>query len=216
MSATRLRRVPRPSPPRLCTFGTDARGATTVEFGIVASVLFTILFGLVDFGYAFWQWSSASKALELGVRLAAVSDPVSSDLKTMTGLSANVQDGDPMPYYQRVCSGASQTCSGGTFDQTALNTIVYGRGNSSCPATAQSYAPMCRIFSRIKPENVRIEYVHTGLGYAGRPGGPLPTIVVSLIGLNFDFLILGTFLGLAPIPMSGLTATATAEDLSGR
>jgi hypothetical protein len=179
-------------------------------------VLFTILFGLIDFGYAFWQWSSAAKALELGVRLAAVSDPVSSDLKTMTGLSATVQDGDPMPYYQRVCSGAAKTCTGGTFDQTALNTIVYGRGNSSCPTAAQSYAPMCRIFSRIKPENVRIEYVHTGLGYAGRPGGPLPTIVVSLTGLSYDFLILNGFLGLPPIPMSGLTATATAEDLSGR
>ncbi|HEX8164934.1 MAG TPA: TadE/TadG family type IV pilus assembly protein [Beijerinckiaceae bacterium] len=211
MSATR--RLP---PPRPSAFRSDARGATTVEFGLVASVLFTILFGLADFGYAFWQWSSATKALQLGVRLAAVSDPVSSDLKTMTGLSSTVQDGDPMPYYQRVCSGASRTCSGGTFDQTALNTIVYGRGNASCPAAAQSYAPMCLIFPRIKPENVRVEYVHTGLGYAGRPGGPLPTITVSLTGLNFDFLILNAFLGFPAIPMSGLTATATAEDLSGR
>jgi hypothetical protein len=75
---------------------------------------------------------------------------------------------------------------------------------------------MCLIFPRIKPENVRIEYVHTGLGYAGRPGGPLPTITVGLIGLNFDFIILSGFLGLPPISMSGLTATATAEDLSGR
>ena len=211
MSATR-----RPCRRRPGAFRDDARGATTVEFGIVASVLFTILFGIVDFGYAFWQWSSASKALQLGVRLAAVSDPVSSDLKTMTGLSASVQDGDPMPYYQRVCSGASKTCTGGTFDQTALNTLVYGRGNASCPTTAQSYAPMCRIFPRIKPENVRVEYVHTGLGYAGRPGGPIPTITVSLTGLTFDFIILNGFLGLPSIPMSGLTATATAEDLSGR
>ena len=211
MSATR--RVPRPLLPR---FRADARGATTVEFGLVAGVLLTILFGLVDFGYAFWQWSSATKALQLGVRLAAVSDPVSSDLKTMTGLSSTVQDGDPMPYYQRICSGASQTCTGGTFDQTALNTLVYGRGNTSCPTAAQSYAPMCRIFSRIKPENVRVEYVHTGLGYAGRPGGPIPTITVSLTGLTFDFIILNGFLGLPSIPMSGLTATATAEDLSGR
>jgi Flp pilus assembly pilin Flp len=213
MSATRPRRIPRPPLPR---FGADARGVTTVEFGLVASVLFTLLFGLIDFGYAFWQWSSATKALELGVRLAAVSDPVSSDLKTMTGLSATVQDGDPMPDYQRVCSGASRSCTGGTFDQTALNTIVYGRGNASCPTARQSYAPMCQIFSRIKPENVRVEYVHTGLGYAGRPGGPIPTIVLSLTGLNYDFLILDGFLGFAPIPMSGLTATATAEDLSGR
>ena len=213
MSASR-RPPPRRPPPG--ALRGDARGATTVEFGLVASVLFTLLFGLVDFGYAFWQWSSATKAIQLGVRLAAVSDPVSSDLKTMTGLSATVQDGDPMPSYQRVCSGAAKTCTGGIFDQTALNTIVYGRGNSSCPTTAQAYAPMCLIFPRMKPENVRVEYVHTGLGYAGRPGGPLPTIVISLTGLSYDFLILDKFLGLPAIPMSGLTASATAEDLSGR
>jgi Flp pilus assembly pilin Flp len=216
MSATRRRswRASWRLPPG--AFRADARGATTVEFGLVAGVLFTILFGLADFGYAFWQWSSATKALQLGVRLAAVSDPVSSDLKTMTGLSSTVKDGDPMPDYQRVCSGAAKTCSGGTFDQTALNTIIYGRGNASCPTAPQSFAPMCQIFPRIKPEHLRIEYAHTGLGYAGRPGGPLPTITIGLTGLNFDFIILNGFLGLPSIPMSGLMATATAEDLSGR
>jgi hypothetical protein len=211
MSATRRGRA-HPSG----AFGADARGATTVEFGLVAGVLFTLLFGLADFGYAFWQWSSAAKAIELGARLAAVSDPVSSDLKTHTGLSSSVQDGDAMPFYQRICSGAARTCDGGTFDQTALNTIVYGRGNASCPTGPQAFAPMCQLFPRVKPENVRIEYVHTGLGYAGRPGGPLPTIRVSLTGLSYDFIILNGFMGLPPIPMSGLSATATAEDLSGR
>jgi Flp pilus assembly protein TadG len=93
----------------------DARGATTAEFGLVAGFLFLILFAITDLGFAFWQWSSATKALQLGARLAAVSDPISSDLKTMTGLSSTVFDGDPMPSYARVCSGASKSCSGGTF-----------------------------------------------------------------------------------------------------
>ena len=207
-----------PSPRRrpLRGFAPDAGGATSVEFGLIAGVLFALLFGITDFGYAFWQWSSAAKALQLGVRLAAVSDPVSSDLKTYTGLSSTVLDGDAMPYYQRVCNGTSKSCSGGTFDQTALNTIVYGRGNASCPTAPQPFAPMCQIFTRIKPENVVIEYVHTGLGYAGRPGGPIPTIKLSLTGLNYDFLILNGFMGLPPISMSGLMATTTGEDLSGK
>lgn len=194
----------------------DARGATTVEFGLIAGMLFLILFAITDFGYAFWQWNSASKALQLGVRLASVSDPVSSDLKTFTGLSDTVRDGDPMPYYQRVCSGASKSCSGGTFDQAALNTLVYGRGNASCPKTAQPFAPMCQLFWRINPENVVVEYVHTGLGYAGRPAGPLPTIKLSLTGLSYEFLVLNSLLGLPAISMSNLMATATAEDLSGK
>jgi len=46
----------------------DAGGATSVEFGLISGVLFALLFGITDFGYAFWQWSSAAKALQLGVR----------------------------------------------------------------------------------------------------------------------------------------------------
>jgi len=75
---------------------------------------------------------------------------------------------------------------------------------------------MCQIFSRIKPENVIVEYVHTGLGYAGRPGGPIPTIRLRLTGLSYEFIALNSLMGLPAIAMSGLSATATAEDLSGK
>ena len=56
-SAARRRRGP--------SLAEDARGATTVEFGLVSGVLFLILFAITDFGFAFWQWSAASKALQL-------------------------------------------------------------------------------------------------------------------------------------------------------
>jgi Flp pilus assembly protein TadG len=193
----------------------DASGAVAVEFGLVGGMFIVMLLGMMEFGTAFWQWNRASKALQLGVRLAAVSDPVSSDLKTMTGISGTVEEGDPMPYFQRICNGASKTCSGGTFDQQALQTLVYGRGNAACPTTTQRYPAMCQLFPRIRPENVVVEYTHTGLGFAGRPGGPLPSITVRLIGLEFDFVVLDDLLGLTKISMSGLNATATAEDLRG-
>ena len=198
-----------------CLVWRDASGAVAVEFGLVGGMFIVMLLGLMEFGTAFWQWNQATKALQLGVRLAAVSDPVSSDLKTMTGLSASVEEGDPMPYFKRVCSGASQTCSNGTYDPAAMRTLVYGRGNSSCPTTTQRYPAMCQLFPRIGPQNVIVEYTQTGLGFAGRPGGPLPTITVRLTGIDFDFVVLDNMLGLTQIPMSGLTATATAEDLRG-
>jgi len=193
----------------------DPGGAVAVEFGLVGSLFILLLFGILEFGTAFWQWNQATKAVQLGVRLAAVSNPVSSDLKAMTGVSGTVEEGDPMPYFQRICSGASRTCSGGTYDETAMKTLVYGRGNTSCPATRQRYPAMCQIFPRIRPENVVVEYTQTGLGFAGRPGGPLPSITVRLTGLAFNFIVLNTMLGLPTISMSGLAATATAEDLSG-
>ena len=198
-----------------CLLWRDASGAVAVEFGLVGGIFIFLLFGMMEFGTAFWQWNQATKALQLGVRLATVSDPVSSDLKTMTGISGTVEEGDPMPYYQRICSGASKTCSGGTFDEKALQTLVYGRGNSGCPTTTQRYPAMCQLFPRIRPENVIVEYTHTGLGFAGRPGGPLPSITVRLIGLDFDFVVLDDILGRTKISMSGLKASATAEDMSG-
>lgn len=197
-------------------FGGDARGAAAVEFGLIGGTLVLALMGIVEFGNAYWQWNSAAKAVQLGARLAAVSDPVSSDLKTWDGTSSTVAAGDDMPYFQRVCSGATASCSNGSYDVTAMRTLVYGRGNTSCPTAAQSYPGMCMLFRRIQPQNVEIEYVHTGLGYAGRPGGPVPTITVRLTGLSYNFLILNGLLNFAPITMAGLSATATAEDMSGR
>jgi Flp pilus assembly protein TadG len=194
----------------------DARGALAVEFGIVGSMFIVMLMGMMEFGSAFWQWNQATKALQLGVRLAAVSDPVSSDLKTMTGLSATVEEGDPMPYFQRICSGATRSCSNGTYDAGALNTLVYGRGNTACPTTLQGYPAMCQVFSRLRPENVIVEYTQTGLGFAGRPGGPLPSITIRFTGLSYNFVVLQNMLGTTAIPMTGLSATVSAEDLSGR
>jgi Flp pilus assembly protein TadG len=196
-------------------FWGDASGAVAVEFGLVGGVFIMMLFGMMEFGTAYWQWNQATKALQLGVRLAAVSNPVSSDLATFTGLSSTVEEGDPMPYFKRTCSGATQTCTDGTYDAAAMRTIVYGRGNTSCPTTPQRYPPMCQIFPRITPQKVVVEYTQTGLGFAGRPGGPLPSITIRLTGLNFDFVVLKNFAGLTAIPMTGLSATVTAEDLRG-
>ncbi len=197
------------------TFWRSEDGAVAVEFSFVSVVFLTMLIGALEFGHAFWQWNQATKALQLGARLAAVSRPVSSDLATMTGVSGTVEAGDPMPYFKRVCSGSSQSCSGGTYDPAAMRTIVFGRGNSACPTTVQNHPAMCQLYPRVRPENVIVEYEQTGLGFAGRPGGPLPSIKVRLAGLSFNYAVLGTMLGLPNVPMSGLVASVTAEDLKG-
>jgi Flp pilus assembly protein TadG len=196
-------------------FWRDPSGAVAVEFGLMSVVFITMLVGLMEFGTAYWQWNQAAKALQLGVRLAAVSNPVSSDLTSFTGLSSTVEEGDPMPYFKRTCSGATVTCTGGTYDAAAMRTLVYGCGSTSCPTTVQRYPPMCQIFPRITPQNVIVEYTQTGLGFAGRPGGPLPSITIRLTGLDFNFVVLDSLIGLTAIPMTGLSASAPAEDLRG-
>jgi hypothetical protein len=201
----------------LQTFGHDARGASMVEFSIIAFLLFTLTGGLVDFAVGFYQWNSASKALQQGARLASVSDPVDSSLKNWDGLDiSGTVPGGPFPAFNRVCSGATQSCSGGgTYVGTAMNTIVYGRGQNTCGVIGADKTPaICNIFPRIQPENVIITYQNTGLGFAGRPGGPVPTITIELTGLTFNFAFLNGLMGFGPITMPPMKTTATGEDMS--
>ena len=103
--------------------------------------------GILDFGVALFQWNSATKAMQQGVRLASVSNPVSSDLKTMTGMEGGPLPGDPFPSFMRVCSGASASCSGGSYDAAAMQTIVYGRGETTCGSVAAAQLPACATYS---------------------------------------------------------------------
>lgn len=192
----------------------DEGGAAAVEFGLIVGVFLTLLLGIMDLGHAFFQWNAASKALVMGVRLSAVSNPVSADLAALFRFNAEAFDpAAPAIAFSRTCNGATRSCTnGGRFDQNALNTLVFGRGNGACQAEPSRGAGMCNLFARIEPRHVRIDY--TGVT-AGPTTGPRGTARISLQGLNYDFIVLNTLLGFAPIPMTGLSATATVEDLAG-
>ena len=188
-----------------------------VEYSLIVSLLLVLTFGLVEFSLALFQWNSATKAVQAGARLAAVSAPVSSDLTTLTGLTSGVEPGDPMPAFERICTGAGGSCSGGgTFSAAALNTIVFGRGDgTTCGTVAAAQLPgMCDMFSRIQPQHVTVTYKHTGLGFAGRPGGPVPTITVQLSNLTFNFILLRILPGFTSIAIPSMRTTITGEDLS--
>jgi hypothetical protein len=99
-----------------------------------------------------------------------------------------------------------------------MRTIVFGRGSTACGDATSSYtAGMCDIFSKITPANVRIAYTQpaapAGLGFAGRPGGPVPTIKISLQNMPFRFFFLGDLLGFRNIQVPDAATTMTGEDL---
>jgi hypothetical protein len=203
----------------------DESGAALIEFTAAAFTFFIVLFGIVEFSNVYYQWNAATKAVQLGARLAAVSDPVVPGLRDVTGLSSTVLPGDPMPSFEFSCwatneAATSGTCTGGiTYDSTvsaaAIKSIVYGIGKNACsPSTSSRDRGMCNIFTRVKPQNIEVRYQYTGLGYAGRPGGPVPTITVSLRGLQYDFFLLGAFIGTNSITMPSFATTVTGEDLN--
>lgn len=58
------------------------RGATTVEFSLVAMFLFTLMFGLVDFSRWLYAINSAVEATRWGARIAAVCTPNAPGVKS--------------------------------------------------------------------------------------------------------------------------------------
>ena len=206
----------------------DQRGAVMVEVTIMLSITLILVFGAIDFLLLFYQWNAAAKAVQIGARLAAVSDPVASGLNRISQavVGASVAPGAAMPNFVVTCDGrtATCTCNGVNacrgikgYDGAAMNTIVFGRGSSSCSdAKSGDGVGMCDIFSRITPTNVKIVYAQTGLGYAGRPGGPTPTITVSLQHLPFQFVFLRGLMGFHDVQIPASTVSLSAQDLSSR
>jgi hypothetical protein len=202
-------------------------GTSTIEFAIVAMLFLLLTFGLVDFGHMFWQYNSAAKAAQLGARLAAVSDPVWDGLPTFTD-DAGTPGGAWQTNYSVTCtssnaSGSAGTCTGnndGGYDAAAMQCLVFGRAAGGCDTQCaetgmDGEAGLCDRFNRITPQNVSITYSHTGLGFSGRPGGPVPTITLRLTGLTFNFVAVGTLAGLGQfMTMPDFRVTMTGEDLN--
>ena len=202
----------------------DEAGAVLVEVTVVMVLIFIFILGSVDFLFAFYQWNAVSKAVQVGARIAAVSAPVASGLNDLSIAIVNpsVPPGSTMPGFQVRCERKSETCrcigacdGVGGYNPAAMKTIIFGRGSSSCTDANSIYeAGMCDIFPRIADANVVIQYVQTGLGFAGRPGGPVPTISVSVGDLPFQFFFLSGILGFDKIQIPASTTSIAAEDLS--
>jgi TadE-like protein len=208
-------------------FTRDNNGGVLVEATIMITIMFVFVLGSIDFLFAFYQWNAATKAVQVGVRIAAVSDPVAKGLNGLSAsvVSASLRPGSTMPAFAVTCDGGTAICNCqgackgvGGYNATAMRTIVFGRGSTACgDATSPYTAGMCDIFSKITPTNVRITYTQpaapAGLGFAGRPGGPVPTIKISLQNMPFRFFFLGDLLGFRNIQMPGAATTMTGEDL---
>lgn len=54
--------------------GTLQRGAAAVEFALVASAFFMLLFGVIELARLMYLWNAAAEATRLGARTAAVCD----------------------------------------------------------------------------------------------------------------------------------------------
>jgi Flp pilus assembly protein TadG len=72
----------------------DDKGAVLVEATVMMTIILVFVLGSIDFLFAFYQWNAAAKAVQLGARIAAVSDPVATHLNS---LSVDVVSGSTLP-----------------------------------------------------------------------------------------------------------------------
>jgi hypothetical protein len=225
---------------RYIAFLRDQCGNVLVEVTVMIPFLLTLLLGSVDFLNVYLQLNEATKAVEVGARIAAVSDPVASGLSSPTG-QTNIATGwatascplgstsdTCMPAFTITCDGGTQACtctSGsctgmGSYSSTAMNYIVYGRDGKNACGDAPSYyaAGICDIFNAVPPigpANVKVIYRQTGLGFVGRGAGAVPTITVELQNVPFQFFFLNGLLGFANKKVNNnIATTITGEALS--
>ncbi|MEP9388014.1 TadE/TadG family type IV pilus assembly protein [Mesorhizobium sp. KR9-304] len=198
-------------------FRKDENGSVMVEMTISIVLLLMLTLGFVDFGHAYYQWNAAAKAVQVGARLASISDPVATNL---TGAGPTDTPGAPVEagdFAAFVCTSAGGGTCGG-FSAANFSRIFRGdtafTNDDACPDIQGSQRPgMCHFFPGLRRASVRITYSASGLGYQTRPDGPVPTITVSLQNVSFRFFFLGGLLGFNNIAMPSMLSTVTGEDM---
>lgn len=197
---------------RLVTsFRRDESGIALSEALITFPIVLLVFAAFFEFGYAMSQWSQTVKALQFGARRAAVSDPLTSDFNTVfpIGASDPANNGKATPNDATI----SSTCGPGLANCTGeLNRIVYG-SDGVCAAAGDPRPGVCDINWRITPDKLVVTYQRSGLGYWGRPDGPVLTMRLEASGVTFDLPVLGALLGLNDITIPAHPVTITTEDL---
>ena len=185
----------------------DQRGISSIEFVIVASVFFMLIFGMADFSRAMWEWNAAAKATHWGVRYAVVNDIVSLQFKSFNGLaSGSLQSGEDISVADVIAEFGSDTITctnaGCENDPVKMDPVAFGL----------IVQRMQNIYDKIGPENVAVVYKHLG-GFAGNSLGPdlEPLVTVRLRNLQFNFITPG-LVGIFTLDIPGFPASMTSED----
>lgn len=94
-----------------------------------------------------------------------------------------------------------------------LNRLIYGSDGVCDSNFGTSLPGMCDFNRQISPSSIRVSYARGGLGYVGRPAGPVVTTTVELDGLHFSLPFLGALLGINGMDIPAHPVTVTSEDL---
>lgn len=187
----------------------DTRGISATEFALVATVFLLMIFAMIDFSRALWEWNMAARATQAGVRFAVVNDPVAAEIKTFNAIALMGGNGLSIPINSFnggnaiVCQkdgGGVGTCGAGwTFDPAAFTDIV---------------AKISDVYPAITEQDVIVEYHHVGIGFSGNPFGSDISPLVTVKFKPRDFIVVTPGLSLIfTITMPAFTAAMSGESV---
>ncbi len=202
----------------LASLFSDRKGSSAAEFAIVLPLLLIFLLGIIDVGRLLWTVNRIEKATQMGVRFAIVTDPVPSELRTLSAVGLTdsnghvLTNGDLLTDY--VMAKATYSGTAGTIAPTCAGNCT-ALGSANTPSFDAIYDRVKAFFPELARTSLDVSYSNSGLGYAGDPGGQdfFPIVTVSARDVTFKPISLALFnssFTLAPI-----SAALTMEDGQG-
>ncbi len=185
-------------------FVRDEKATATVEFVAIMPFFLLIAFFILEISIAIFRVATLEKAVQLGARVAVVSDPVIAGVPTLNALGGSGAYGTPCSTSGACAGFATQTCTG-----SGCNAAEFAR-----------IANRMRNIFNVADRYITISYSYAQLGFAG---GPLiPSVTVTVSGVPYEAIvttIMASFFtragGTSPlVNLPPMSVTMTAEDLS--
>lgn len=182
----------------------DQDGGALTEGLVVFPIMVFAVSTCIEFGFLLHQWNLGAKAMQMGVRKLVVTEPVTSDFDDVFAFNDDL-GGDLIT----ANSGVISTCGAGT--NTTCNAQIMQRIVSG--GIGDAWPGLVGFFPDLSVDDIRVTYELNGLGYQGRPGGPIVTVRMEIDRDPSNLPITGMIFNMLDITFPAFAVTATSEDL---
>lgn len=188
-------------------FSADQSGSVLTEGLVVFPIMLAAIVVCIELGMVMTQWNLFTKAAQLGARKLVVSSPMVSQASFDTQFAFDPNNGGGL-----ITPNAADNISCVGTACPNVDWLLNGPDRSVIPDPA--WLGIRRVYGGIEPQHVRITYETSGLGYDGRPMGPVVSVKLEIDGDAFQVPVISALMEMAAIDFPSINASATSEDLS--